>query len=166
MFQRVVIAVVLAVLVYGAVSWISIRRESFVNYKLADQSYEHAQPEKAPTPYPARQVSPGGPTAPAARPTGAPRVMPEEQPHDPSYEGYESSDIPERLRHPEKMFGPGVIGDDTDIATAAGVASSAEQTTARAFTTFSPEYAQNGGQFMEGGITAYDTDVPNQYSEL
>ena len=166
MFKRVGLAGVLAVVVYGVVSWISLRRESFVNYKLADQSYEHAEPEKAPSPYPVRQVSPGGPAAPATRSTGAPRIVQQEEPNDPSYEGYESSDIPERLRHPEKMFGPGVIGDDTDIAAAAGVASSAEQTTARAFTTFSPEYAQNGGQFMDGGITAYDTDVPNQYSEL
>lgn len=166
MFQRVVIAVVCAVLLYGAVSWVSIRREAFVNYKLADQSYEYAEPQQAPSPYPERKVSSGGPATPATRPTGAPRVVPEEQPNDPSYEGYESSDIPERLRHPEKMFGPGVIGDDTEIAAASGVASSAVQATERAFTTFSPEYAQNGGQFMDGGITAFDGDVPNSYSEL
>lgn len=166
MFQRVAISVVVAVLVYGAVSWITLQRENFVNYKLADQSYEHAEPQQAPPAYAERQVAPAGPSAPAVRATGAPRVMPEEEPRDPSFEGYESSDIPERLRHPEKMFGPGVVGDDTQIAEAAGVAKQSQEKVAQAFTLFSPEYAQNGGEFMDGGITAFDIDVPNTYSEL
>jgi hypothetical protein len=167
MFQRVALAVFIAVLVYGAVSWIQVRKEDFTNYKLSPQSYDHAESMRAPSPYPEREVSPGGPAAPAVRSTGAPSLTPAEQPNDPDAESYESSDIPERLRHPEKMFGPGVIGDvDTSTVQASGIASSAQQKVARAFTVFSPEYAQNGGQFMENGVTAFDSDIPSVYSDL
>lgn len=167
MFQRVALAVFIAVFVYGAVSWIQIRREDFTNYKLVEQSYDHAETMRAPSPYAERSVSPGGPSAPAVRAPGAPTQAPPEEPNDPAADSYESSDIPERLRHPEKMFGPGVIGDvDSSSVQASGIASSAQQKVARAFTVFSPEYAQNGGSFMENGVSAFDSDVPSVYSDL
>lgn len=167
MFQRVALAVFIAMLVYGAVAWIQIRSEDFTNYALEKQSYDYAEVQSPPSAYPERSVSAGGPSTPSVRATGAPSIVPPEEANDPAAETYESSDIPERLRHPEKMFGPGVIGDiDTSTVQDSGIASSAQQKVARAFTVFSPEFAQNGGQFMENGVSAFDSDVPSVYSDL
>jgi hypothetical protein len=91
--------------------------------------------------------------------------MPEEAPFDPQEETYESADIPERLRHPERMFSPGLANEDTDTAVVAGTANYASHVTNNAAQVFGPEFAQNGGLFMDG-IMANDTELNNEYSSV
>ena len=83
---------------------------------------------------------------------------------DPSEHVEESAQIPERLRHPERSFSPGYVNDETQNAVASGVASYSANVTARAEQTFGPEFVQNGGQFMDGGIMANDDSAAVGYS--
>ena len=125
---------------------------------------------------PERVVSPGGP-APSdlgRQGPGAPNQMPlpsraesvERLPgpvdKDPYDETYGSSNMKEELRHPERFFGPAPTADNVAIARASGVAGLPGSTTPQAVQTFSPDFAQNGGEFVDGGIFANDTaDSPN-----
>jgi len=124
---------------------------------------------------PERVVSPGGP-APSdlgRQGPGAPNQMPparakavERLPgpvdKDPYDETYGSSNMKEDLRHPERFFGPAPTADNVEIAAASGVAGLPGSTTPQAVQTFSPDFAQNGGEFVDGGIFANDTaDSPN-----
>ena len=87
----------------------------------------------------------------------------EEVPFDKEESTYESAQIPERLRHPERSFSPGFINDETTAAVASGVASYSAGATRKAEQTFGPEFVQNGGQFM-GGVTANDDSLAVAYS--
>lgn len=81
---------------------------------------------------------------------------------DPYDETYGSSAMKENLRHPERFFSQAPTPDATSLATESGVAGMPGLTTPQAIQTFSPEYAQNGGEFVDGGIFANDTaDSPN-----
>lgn len=161
---RIFVAVVLATVVYGIWAWYTTRNVD--PFDINSQLYAGAEPEAAPIEAPlTRVVSPGGPGAPnQAPPRKAPIVVqPPEKPYDPQEQSYESSDLPERLRHPERAFGPGIVGEDTESTVAAGTASYATQKTEAAYQTFSPEFAQNGGMFMDG-IMANDTSIDLSYS--
>lgn len=168
MFARVVLAVLLTIVLYGIYSYIQVKQENFINYGLVKKGFEYeevADPEPKEADYAPREIASGGPNTPSARPTGEPVIVPEEVPYDPSEQLHEESSIPERLRHPERVYSPGISADSPSIAEESGVASSAEQQVNRAFTVFSPEFAQNGGAFMNS-VTAFDTEVPYGYSEL
>jgi hypothetical protein len=168
MLGRLFFALLVALVAYGIYCYIQLKQDNFINYGLHDESFEYPSRPQPIAPLPPRTVTSSGPAAPNQRAKGV-RFASPEQPYDPADASYESSDIPERLRHPETMFGPGVYPDAKATATLiedSGVGSAAQQQTARSFSTFSPEFAQNGGVFMDGGITAYDSDIPNQYSEL
>lgn len=93
------------------------------------------------------------------------RVSPpkEEVPFDKDESTYESAQIPERLRHPERSFSPGFVNDETGTAVASGVASYSAGVTRKAEQAFGPEFVQNGGQFM-GGVTANDDSLAVSYS--
>jgi len=86
-----------------------------------------------------------------------------ESPYDTQESSYESAQIPERLRHPERSFSPGYVNDETATAVASGVASYSAAATQKAEQTFGPEFVQNGGQFMEG-ISANDDSTAVSYS--
>jgi hypothetical protein len=124
-----------------------------------------------------RVVSPGGPApsdlgrqgpgAPNQMP--APRVLASERlpgptDKDPYDETYGSSNMKEDLRHPERFFGPAPTPGNTSISTASGVAGLPGSTTPQAVQTFSPEFAQNGGEFVDGGIFANDAGENPNYS--
>jgi hypothetical protein len=67
------------------------------------------------------------------------------------------------------MFGPGLAPDSAatnQLIEDSGVAGKAAQQRSRSFTTFSPEFAQNGGSFLENGVTAFDSEIPSHYSTL
>lgn len=87
----------------------------------------------------------------------------EEVPFDKDESTYESAQIPERLRHPERSFSPGFINDETGTAVASGVASYSAGVTRKAEQTFGPEFVQNGAQFMSG-VTANDDSLAVSYS--
>ena len=115
---------------------------------------------------PERVVSPGGPGTPNQMPlpssAGAVERLPGPVDKDPYDETYGSSNMKEELRHPERFFGPAPTADNVAIARASGVAGLPGSTTPQAVQTFSPDFAQNGGEFVDGGIFANDTaDSPN-----
>ena len=122
--------------------------------------------EYKPRVYPARTTVPSGPSSPnqAADPSEV-RVASPEIAHDPYEANEESSAIPERLRHPERMFQPAPSNQTHEIATAAGIASASATQAANALNAFTPEFAQNGGEFMQG-IFANDTSEPGMYSSF
>lgn len=122
--------------------------------------------EYKPRIYPARTTVASGPSSPnqAADPNEV-RVTSPEAAHDPYEEREESSSIPERMRHPERMFQPAPSNQTHEIATASGVASASASQAANALNAFTPEFAQNGGEFMQG-IFANDTSEPGMYSSF
>jgi hypothetical protein len=179
---RIGIAILITVVLFGLYSWWSTRNyDGFevlatgqayrpdsqqANENVNSQQYSAAEVEMPPLEAsPNRVVAPSGPNAPNQLPGPGLVVMPEEVPYDPQAQPYESAEIPERLRHPERMFGPGLVNDQTLTAIASDIASSSVQATDAASQAFSPEMAQNGGLFM-GTIAAYDADMPTSYSSV
>jgi hypothetical protein len=47
-----------------------------------------------------------------------------------------------------------------------GIASNSHQATMHAYQVFSPEFAQNGGLFMDNGVMANDSAVKLEYSSV
>jgi hypothetical protein len=165
MSRRIVTAVFLAFLLFAAYSWYTTggNYDGFIDLKYAPAEVEEAPVEASLT----RIVSPGGPSSPNQRPSkdASATIAMDERPFDPQDDSYESAEIPERLRHPERMFGPGLDNTTTEDAVVAGTASYAEQATDQAYQTFGPEFAQNGGLFMNG-IVANDVSVNQSYSSV
>jgi hypothetical protein len=113
---------------------------------------------------PERVVSPGAPNQmPPPRDRTAER-LPGPVDKDPYDETYGSSNMKEELRHPERFFGPAPTADNVAIARASGVAGLPGSTTPQAIQTFSPDFAQNGGEFVDGGIFANDAGENPNYS--
>ena len=125
---------------------------------------------------PERVVSPGGPapsdlgrqgpSAPNQMPPSRDREaerLPGPVDKDPYDETYGSSNMKEDLRHPERFFGPAPTADNVAIARASGVAGLPGSTTPQAVQTFSPDFAQNGGEFVDG-IFANDAGENPNYS--
>jgi hypothetical protein len=159
MNTRITVAVVIAFIAYAVYSWLST--PSYDGFDINRQQYKaYTQAPPEPSPYAPRIVSPAGPGAPAQRaPVDEPAViMPSEEPYDPQQEPYESAEIPERLRHPERAFGPGLDADDTATASA--------NVTTEAYQVFGPNFAQNDGAFMESGVVANDSSMETNYSSV
>lgn len=161
---RIGTAVVLAFVLFGLYSWFTTQNDGFT--LLNNQLYEEAEVSKPSEAHLTRVVSPGGPSAPNQQGLSEnAMIAPPETAYDPASEVHESAEIPERLRHPERMFSPGLENTDTDTAVAAGVASQAAQATSMSYQTFGPDFAQNGASFMNG-IMANDATVPLHYSSV
>ena len=124
-----------------------------------------------------RVVSPGGPAPSDLGRQGpappnqmpAPRVLASERlpgpvDKDPYDETYGSSNMKENLRHPERFFGPAPTPGNTTISVASGVAGLPGPTTPQSVQNFSPDFAQNGGEFVDGGIFANDAGENPNYS--
>lgn len=177
MSQRVVIAIILTVILFGVYSWFTTRNgvDPFVpsSIDIDKQMYEPAtstniKAELVEVDSSERAITPSGPSSPAqAPPRSLPaHISPEEQPYDPQDQSYESAQIPERLRHPERSFGPAVVADGTEHSINSGIASEAAQITSKANQAFGPEMAQNGGSFLDNGVMANDIDVQSSYSSV
>ena len=120
--------------------------------------------EHQPRVYPARNVAPGGPSSPnQMADQDEMRMSSPEVAMDPYMPNEESASIPERLRHPERMYQPAPSNTTHEIAEASGVASASASQAANALNAFTPEFAQNGGEFMQG-IMANDISEPGMYS--
>ena len=150
MSSSVLIAVLLAAIVfvvYLRVSGLYQVTDSFVSEKIPEM------PESV-----AMREPPPAPVAPPQQ-----RRLPEPQDSDPYDDTHGDSDVKDNLRRPERLFGPTTAPDDTDTAVSSGVASSVTNT---GFTTFSPEFAQNGGEFIPGGIFANDAFEDQKFSAI
>jgi hypothetical protein len=166
MSGRIVTAVFITLVLFAIYSWYSTRITP-EGFDINSQQYAPAEIYHPAQVVEERAVIPGGPNTPnqLAAPTAPPVIMREETPYDPLAETHESSEIPERLRHPERMFSPGLVNEDTQTAVAAGTASYASQVTQDARQVFGPEFAQNGGDFMDG-VMANDLTLKNEYSSV
>lgn len=113
-------------------------------------------------PEPPRTVAPSGPNPPNA--SGPPeRRLPETTvANDPLAEVNSETPIQDNLRHPENSFGPGVENNGTQLSVNSGVASNSVK---GGTSNFSPEFAQNGGEFM-AGISASDAFTSDNYASI
>lgn len=103
---------------------------------------------------------PGGPNPPAVASSGLPeQFTPEPDGNDPYSESVESANAPENLRFPERSFGPGVIPESTKLAVQGGLANASSGHSAAAFQQFSPEFATNGGTWLDS-VTANEDNSP------
>ena len=118
-----------------------------------------------PIPEPERTIAPGGPNSPNQMPPPTHDTnerLPGPTDSDPLGDDYGSSDMKDNLRYPERLFGPAPKPVNTTIAVASGTASTLNAGVNEALQTFAPDFAQNGGEFVSGGIFANDVfDNPN-----
>lgn len=173
MNPRVTVAVLIAFLAYAVYSWMSMPAgvEGFVTKSPTPSEYvaaplasaKEAKEEEAPR---SRVVSPSGPGSPNEQAPEDSYVVPPEEPYDPQEKEYESATHPNRLRYPERLYGPGLEQTDKQTAVDAGIASNSHQATMSAYQVFGPEFAQNGGLFMDNGVIANDTSVETGYSSI
>lgn len=163
------IGLLFAVLVILATALWFIPRDGFLNFTgrtNLDTSAAAPSMEHQPRIYSARNVMPAGPSSPSQQaPPDESRVAMPETAMDPYAPSEESASIPERLRHPERMFKPAPSNNTAEIAEASGIASSSSNQAANALQSFAPEMAQNGGEFMNG-IFANDSSESGNFSEF
>jgi hypothetical protein len=109
-----------------------------------------------------REVSPGGPSAPnAAPPAGTrPTLSPEVKPTDPYEDGNMEAPIHDSMRYPELSFGPGVDNTGMNQLALSGVGNAKASASE---SPFSPEFAQNGANFM-GDVGANDLTHDSTYA--
>lgn len=164
MSGRIVGSVLAAVVLFALYSWYTTRTAPEY-FDVNSQQYEYpgVPSSSVEVRSPERTVAPSGPSAPSQLSRKAAIVVQEERPFDPQEQPHESAELPERLRNPERMFGPGLANDNTDVVS--GVSSYASQVTEDAHQVFGPEFAQNGGNFMSG-VMANDTSLKTDYSSV
>jgi hypothetical protein len=153
MIGNIVQALVIVVFLYIAILIVkSYKPQWFETFrsKSAHMSVpSFAGQETIPVTAPERIVAPGGVATPnaAAPMENTPTVLPPELPRDPLDQMEGKIPIEDNLTHPENSFGPGIQNRGTLLSEASGVAN---RDTMHAMQTFSPEFAQNGGNFMDG----------------
>jgi len=121
-----------------------------------------------PIPEPERTIAPGGPSSPSQMPPRScdtEERLPGPEDSDPLDDSYGSSNMKDNMRYPERLFGPSPPPVNTTIPVASGTASTLTSGVNTALQTFKPEFAQNGAEFIPGGIFANDVfDNPNYSS--
>ena len=120
-----------------------------------------------PIPEPERVVAPAGPNSPNQMPPPSEDTqerLPGPEDMDSMDESYGSSDMKDNMRYPERLFGKAPNPNVTSIQVASGNASTLNAGVNNALQTFSPDFAQNGGEFIPGGIFANDTLDDANYS--
>jgi hypothetical protein len=120
-----------------------------------------------PIPEPERVVAPGGPNSPNQLPPPTHEInerLPGPTDSDPLDDSYGSSNMKDNMRYPERLFGPAPNPQTASIAVASGTASTLNSGVNTALQTFNPDFAQNGTEFIPGGIFANDTLDNANYS--
>lgn len=166
MNTKVLVVILLAIVVFGVYVYYFRNPEGFkLDLDIPGPAPEQTQP---PPHLPGRVITPGGPNSPVqeADRDEPPVLVPEPTPNDPFAETHQTSAFGDDNRSPERLFGPAPLPTVTDIAVGSGIASHALSPYQPSVEQFNPETAQNGGQFMEGGIFAYDKEVATNYSEF
>lgn len=160
------VAILLGILAVLYVAQLALR--SYTNKTLSWESFQStskqaaAPPSYTPRVEPPRDVAPSGPNPPNAQ--GPPqKTLPETAAaNDPLAEVNSETPIKDNLRHPENSFGPGVENNGTRLSVDAGLANNSVQ---GGVSNFSPEFAQNGGEFM-AGISASDAFNTDSYASI
>ncbi len=123
-------------------------------------------PAPAPTvkvdpPMEPRTVAPAGPGAPNAEaPDGPATLSPDAAPLDPYQDSNMEAPVHDSMRHPELSFGPGLENTGINRLGLSGVGSTRVQVSE---SPFSPEFAQNGGSWMES-VGANDLTKDDRYA--
>lgn len=170
MFQKIltIVSVVLIVFIVYKVGFL-VWNKYYKSSSLLD-SFKGSVPSPVPPPVatqpfpePPRVVSPSGPNPPnAAAPPNEAVLIPEERPNDPYDQSDSNVPIKDNMRNPERSFGPNVDNSGVQRSISAGTASTAVSSS---LSSFSPEFAQNGGDFMEG-IKANDYSSGDEYATI
>lgn len=166
MFDKILIALGIAIVLFILWLFVSNSYPNLFGKKDTFSVPALASPVEEQIPYePPRIVSPGGPSPPNATDASEepPMLPPEVKGTDPFSEDNSSSHLTDNLRHPERMFSPGIKNTDTSIGPMAGIGSEGTQLTDQALQTFSPENTMNGGFFMNG-ISANDTTSSSDFA--
>lgn len=172
MFTKIFISLGIAVILFLLYLVVKMYNPSWFDFEAEISAFSGKEmPENAPwiqknaQVEPPRVLSSGGPSTPSmkAMPQEENRQSPDVIPSDPFVEASGSSQIEDSMRHPERMFSPGVQPTNTSSAVMSGVASNETHVSAQALQTFVPEMAQNGGDFMKG-IAANDTLGEAEYA--
>ena len=123
-----------------------------------------APPVRADPPEEPREVAPGGPGAPNMQaPADTPAAMsPEAKPIDPYDDHNMEAPIHDSMRHPELSFGPGVDNTGMNKLATSGVANTKALSSE---SPFSPDFAQNGGIFMDS-VSANDLSKDDRYAMI
>jgi hypothetical protein len=176
MFNRVLVALAVAALAYVGFlilkaykpEWFKFMKSGFQDKPKVKAPEPEPEPEPTPGPAPAppvkedppppeKVVTPAGANSPNAKAEyTAPRISPEAQPIDPYESNEMQAPIHDTLSHPELSFGPGV--EQTGARQGSGVSSAIAP-----LSSFSPEFAQNGGSFM-GSVFANDLQPGDDYA--
>jgi hypothetical protein len=169
MFQTILIG--LSVLVISSIAYVVFRAwRNGISLNEPFQRQRSTPPIVAPASIPApappvdipvsmeppRIVAPAGPNSPNA--TGGSKKVsfsPEAEPTDPYDDVNGETPLRDSMRRPERSFGPGLENSGTNLSVDAGISSRSVE---NAVGSFSPEFAQNGGDFMKG-IGANDMTV-------
>ena len=123
--------------------------------------------ESAPLMEPTGALMPAGPNPPnaAAPPDRQTEILPQETANDPMDQLNSTVPIKDNLRHPERMFNAGGDHSGTRRAVEAGIAGDTTGAPAPVGK-FSPDFAQNGGEFMTGIFANDLTTGGGNYSEI
>ena len=163
MKAKIVLVLSLAVILFVAYLMYFRNGEAFASSTPAELEADIVQPTQ---PLPPRQVASAGPNSPAMRAPpdpSPPVVLPGPVDRDPYAQSEQVSNFGDDARSPERMFGPAPLPTITDVGSASGAMSRilSNQPNVQEF---SVEGAQNGGEFIPGGVFANDTDVPTNFS--
>lgn len=162
MWERIALGILLAAAAYFVVRYFNKEGEGFSNWSSVTEVPGPSPLKREPIPRGDSIVSSGGPSTPnvAAPPTMPAVRMPPAEANDPYDLTQESANAPETLRHPERLFGPGVEPSDNTIAVESGIASDTPAISPQAFQTFNPEHITTGGSFF-GTVSAMENENPN-----
>ena len=167
MFQKILVIVSVILIGYIGYTFGSLILKKYYwtdNFKVGPQPQPILQPVVTqPIPEPPRILSPSGPNPPnAVAPTNEVVRIPEEGPRDPYDETESQVPIKDNMRNPERSFNTGVDNSGINRSVSAGTASNA---VSASLSSFSPEFAQNGGEFMKG-ILANDMGAGDEYATI
>lgn len=164
MNSKVVVVLVLAISLFAVYLYFFGKAEGF-----AIEIPAPAPPIELPPPHlPERTITPAGPNSPVQQADleEPPVRLPEPKDMDPFAGSYRESNFGDDNRSPEKLFGPAPLPTITDVARESGVASNVLSPYQPTVGQFNPENAQNGGEFINGGIYAFDKDSQVNYAEF
>lgn len=164
MKTKVVVVLVLATLLFTGYLYFFGKAEGF-----AIETPAPAPEIEYPPPHlPERIIAPAGPNSPSqqANLEEPPVRLPGPTDMDPYADSYRESNFGDDNRAPEKLFGPAPLPTITDVARESGVASGVLSPYQPSVEQFNPENAQNGGQFIQGGVFAFDKDEQVNYSQF